>query len=408
MKNRVFLGRERDLDGPYFALAIILSLLGIALIYSARHSVALDGDYYLRQSAWLGMSLLLFLLVIRIPIRFYEVFAYPLYAASILTLVAIFFFGKGAGGAVRWFDLGPFHFQPSEWAKLATVICAARFLSSTHRHSSWYKLSITALICGLPAILILREPDLGTALAFGAIFLAMIIWARIPMWTLALLITPLISLIAVSNTTAWLVFFALLLLALFIVRPGLWASAWMAFLNLVAGVVAPILWNRLHDYQRMRILIFLDPSRDEHGAGYQIIQSKVAVGSGGLLGKGFLAGSQTHLKFLPAQHTDFVFGVLGEEFGLLGASLVLLLFALLVGRGFWFAQRTRNRFAGYLAAGISMIILFHVIVNIGMTLGMFPVTGLPLPFLSYGGSALLALWADVAIVLVVAERWQEY
>jgi rod shape determining protein RodA len=195
---------------------------------------------------------------------------------------------------------------------------------------------------------------------------------------------------------------------LLITRPGLWQSVWLAILNLSAGVAAPILWSRLHVYQQMRIQTFLDPTRDPHGAGYQIIQSKVAIGSGGLIGKGFLAGSQTHLKFLPAQHTDFVYAVLGEEFGFLGTTLVLLLFALLVTRGLWIAQRTRNRFGELVAAGVSTAILFHILVNIGMTLGVFPVTGLPLPFLSYGGSFLAAMWINVAIVLVVAERWQEY
>jgi rod shape determining protein RodA len=217
-----------------------------------------------------------------------------------------------------------------------------------------------------------------------------------------------VSLLAASNIWAWPIYFAVLVAALFITRPGLWPSVWLAILNLAAGVAAPILWNRLHDYQQMRILTFLDPTRDPHGAGYQIIQSKVAIGSGGLIGKGFLAGSQTHLKFLPAQHTDFVYAVLGEEFGFLGTTLVLLLFALLVTRGFWFAQRTRSRFGELVAAGVSTVILFHILVNIGMTLGVFPVTGLPLPFLSYGGSFLATMWINVAIVLVVAERWQEY
>lgn len=408
MKSRLLFGRDREMDTAYVSLALILSLLGVALIYSARYSTIAPSDYYLKQLIWLGLSLVVFLVVIRVPIRLYEVFAYPLYAVAILLLVAVLFFGKGAGGAVRWFQIGPAHFQPSEWAKLATVICAARFLSSTHRHSPWYKLSITALICGLPALLILREPDLGTALVFGAIFLAVVIWARIPVWTLALLVTPIISLIAASNVIAWLTFITLLIIGLLIVRPGLWASVWMALLNLAAGIATPILWNRLHEYQKVRILTFLDPSRDPHGAGYQIIQSKVAVGSGGIIGKGFLSGSQTHLKFLPAQHTDFVFGVLGEEFGLIGATLVLIVFAMLVGRGFWFAKRTRNRFGAFLATGISTVILFHAVVNIGMTLGLFPVTGLPLPFLSYGGSFLMAMWTNIAIVLVVADRWQEY
>jgi rod shape determining protein RodA len=408
MRNRLLFGGGRQLDGVYLLLAIVLSLLGVALIYSARHSAVAGPQYYSKQLLWLAVSMALFLVVLRVPLRFYEVFAYPILTLAFILLIAVLFVGHEAGGAARWFDLGPFHFQPSEWAKLAVVVAAARFLSTAHRHSPWYMLIVTALICGLPALLVLKEPDLGTALVFGAIFLVMVVWAGIRLWTLALLLTPLISLVAASNVYAWLAFFTLLMAALFITRPGFWPSVWMSLLNLAAGIATPLLWNRLHDYQKMRILIFLDPSRDPHGAGYQIIQSKVAIGSGGLFGKGFLAGSQTHLKFLPAQHTDFVFAVMGEEFGLLGATVVLLLFALLIGRGFWIAQRARNRFTSFLAAGVSTLFLFHVIVNIGMTLGMFPVTGIPLPLLSYGGSALLAAWVNIGIVLVVAERWQEY
>jgi rod shape determining protein RodA len=419
VQNRLLFGADRKFDTIYFVTAFVLVAIGIALIFSARYASEGGTPYYERQIAWLLLSLVLFLVILRIPLRFYEVFAYPIFGASIVLLVAVLFLGRGAGGAVRWFDLGPFHFQPSEWAKLAAVMAGARFLSTTHRTSPWYKLSAMAAICGVPALLVLREPDLGTALVFGAVFLGMVAWANIPAWTLALLITPFVSLIAASNVSAptetatadptvWLIFFGLLVLVLIIARPGFWPSVWMVIVNVAAGVAAPLLWNRLHDYQKMRVLIFLDPSRDPQGAGYQIIQSKVAIGSGGIFGKGFLAGSQTHLKFLPAQHTDFVFAVLGEEFGLLGATLVLLLLAVLITRGFWFAQKTRNRFGSFLAVGISSIILFHVLVNVGMTLGMFPVTGLPLPFLSYGGSALLAMWVNIAIVLVVAERWQEY
>jgi rod shape determining protein RodA len=408
MRNPLLLGRDRSFDGSYFALALVLSVLGIALIFSARHALEGPTSYYLRQAVWLGVSLALFLVVVRIPLRFYEVFAYPIYGLALVLLIAVLFMGRGAGGAVRWFDLGVFNFQPSEWAKLATVIAAARFLASGRPQSPWLRLLVLAIICGVPAVLVLREPDLGTALVYGAIFLGLAFWSRVPMWTLAILLTPLVSLLAASNIWAWPIYFAVLVAALFVTRPGLWPSVWLAILNLAAGVAAPILWNRLHDYQQMRILTFLDPTRDPHGAGYQIIQSKVAIGSGGLLGKGFLAGSQTHLKFLPAQHTDFVYAVLGEEFGFLGTTLVLLLFALLVTRGFWIAQRTRNRFGELVAAGVSTVILFHILVNIGMTLGIFPVTGLPLPFLSYGGSFLATMWINVAIVLVVAERWQEY
>jgi rod shape determining protein RodA len=288
------------------------------------------------------------------------------------------------------------------------VIAAARYLSTARPRSPLIKLLVLAAICGLPALLILRQPDLGTAMVFAVIFLGMAVWAQIPLWAMAIFLTPLLSLVAASNVWAWLVYFVILILVLVWWRPGIGLSVGLAVLNLVGGIATPFLWGRLHDYQKMRVLTFLDPARDPHGAGYQIIQSKVAIGAGGLVGKGFLSGSQTHLKFLPAQHTDFVFAVLGEEFGFWGTTLVIALFATLVLRGFFIAGRTRNRFGGYLAAGISTILLFHVLVNIGMTVGLFPVTGIPLPFLSYGGSFLVAMWVLAALVVTVSDRWQEY
>lgn len=408
MRNRLLFGRDRQFDGLYMGLALALSLLGVTLIFSARHSLDGSTDFYLRQLMWIALSLVVFLAVIRIPIRFYEVFAYPIFGLAVLLLVAVLFVGKGVGGSVRWFDFGSVKFQPSEWAKLAAVVAAARFLSSNRPHSPRFKLLILGLICGLPALLVLREPDLGTAMVFGAIFVGLALWSKIPLWSLALLLTPFVSLVAASNVWAWLAYLVILLGALVVVRPGLWPAIGMATMNIAAGISTPFLWSKLHHYQQLRILTFLDPSRDPHGAGYQIIQSKVAIGAGGLLGRGFLEGTQTHLKFLPAQHTDFIFAVLGEEFGFLGTTVTLALFALLVIRGYWFAHRTRNRFGSYVAAGLTSVLLFHILVNIGMTLGVLPVTGLPLPFLSYGGTFLLAIWAQVAIIQVVAERWQEY
>jgi rod shape determining protein RodA len=408
VRSRIIFGAEREVDNIYLITALVLSLLGILLIFSARHSATGDTLYHLRQAQWLLLSVIVFLVVIRIPLRFYEVFAYPILGLAMILLITVLLVGRGAGGAVRWFDLGAFKFQPSEWAKLAVIIAAARFLSSGRPHSPWFKLGVLGLLCGIPALLVMRQPDLGTALVFGAIFLGMAVWAQISVWAMALLLTPVIALIAASNVYALLIFFTILIGILLITRPGLWLSVWMVVINLIAGIATPFLWGRLHQYQKVRIATFLDPTLDPHGAGYQIIQSKVAIGSGGLAGKGFLAGSQTHLKFLPAQHTDFVFAVLGEEFGLWGTTIVLTLFATLVLRGLWIGQKTRNRFGSYVAAGISIVLLFHILVNVGMTLGLFPVTGLPLPFLSYGGSFLLAIWVLVAFVVVVADRWQEY
>ena len=408
MRHRLLFGADREVDSIYAGIVLGLSLLGVLLIFSARHSAAGTESFHLRQLLWLLLSVAAFLVVIRLPLRFYEVFAYPILGIALALLVALFFVGHGAGGAVRWFNLGALKFQPSEWAKLAVVIAASRYLSTARTRSPLVKLLVLGTICVVPALLILRQPDLGTALVFAVIFLGMAVWAQIPLWVMAICLTPLVSMVAASDVEAWLYYFALLILILAWLRPHLGLSVLLIVLNLAGGIATPLLWNRLHDYQKMRVLTFLNPERDPRGAGYQIIQSKVAIGAGGLAGKGFLSGSQTHLKFLPAQHTDFVFAVLGEEFGFWGTTLVIALFAALVLRGYFIAARARNRFGSYLAAGITTILLFHVLVNIGMTVGLFPVTGIPLPFLSYGGSFLLAMWVLAALVVSVSDRWQEY
>jgi len=203
-------------------------------------------------------------------------------------------------------------------------------------------------------------------------------------------------------------FFLIFIILLYRLKPTLIFSVVFLLLNLAFGGITPLVWNHLHDYQKQRIIVFLDPGRDPQGAGYQIIQSKVAIGSGGLLGKGFLQGSQTKLAFLPHQHTDFVFSVLGEEFGLWGGLILIGLFTFLIAKGILIAQKSRNTFASNVAIGLTAILGFQVLINIGMTLGVMPVTGLPLPFVSYGGSSMLLSWMIVGLLLAINARWFDY
>jgi rod shape determining protein RodA len=230
----------------------------------------------------------------------------------------------------------------------------------------------------------------------------------VPLLYLFLIVSPVISLICAFHWISWALFFLLLVFLLHRLRLTFVFSVGFLLLNLAFGMITPLVWNKLHHYQKQRIIIFLDPGRDPQGAGYQIIQSKVAIGSGGIAGKGFLQGSQTKLAFLPHQHTDFVFSVLGEEFGLLGEIVVLGLFALLLVKGILLAQKTRNTFAGNVVIGLVAVIGFQMLVNVGMTLGVMPVTGLPLPFVSYGGSSMLLSWSIVGLLLAINSRWYEY
>jgi len=254
----------------------------------------------------------------------------------------------------------------------------------------------------------MRQPDLGTSLVFFALFLSMLFWAGVPILFLIVLVSPLLSLVCGFHWYTWAPFFLGFLLVLYYLRPGLVFGAFMILLNFAVGTVTSLVWSRLYDYQRLRILTFLDPGQDPQGAGYQIIQSKIAIGSGGTLGKGFLQGSQTKLAFLPMQHTDFIFTVVGEEFGLIGALVILSLFAFLIVRGVLIAKKARNTFASFTAIGVTTIFTFQMLVNIGMVIGVMPVTGLPLPFLSYGGSSMLLSWICVGLLLAICYKWYEY
>ncbi|MGE5693517.1 MAG: rod shape-determining protein RodA [Candidatus Zixiibacteriota bacterium] len=401
-----------EVDRWLWTIGVILSLSGVALIYSSTHMSPnpVEQDLYLKQLFWIVLGLVAFWIVYVLPFRFFEAFAYLFYAAAILALVGVFFLGSTRLGATRWYDLGFLNLQPSELAKIATVFALARFLA----YSSKYETNISKrllpalFLALLPMLLILRQPDLGTSLVFFAIFLAMLFWSSIPAIYLFFIISPALSLLAALHWVSWGLFFILLLVVLYLVRPGGFFSTATVTVNLLAGMIMPLVWNRLHDYQKLRILIFLDPNRDPRGAGYQIIQSKIAVGSGGLLGKGYMGGTQTKLAFLPEQHTDFIFSVVGEEFGFLGVLALLALFGYLIYRGIDYAQKARNSFASFTALGITAVLTFQVLVNVGMTIGLMPVTGLPLPLVSYGGTSMITSWIMLGVLAGIGRRRYEY
>ena len=223
-----------------------------------------------------------------------------------------------------------------------------------------------------------------------------------------LILSPAISLVCAFHLASWVVFILVLIMMLLRSRPRFLATAAIFLLNFAVGIGTPILWRGLHEYQQKRIMVFLNPGRDPLGAGYQVIQSKVALGSGGAWGKGFLHGTQTKLAFLPAQHTDFVFSSFGEQFGFWGSLVLLALLLALILRGVKIAYMARNKFAGLMAMGATAVILFHVVVNVGVSLGIMPVTVLPLPFMSYGGSSLITNMILVGLLLNARFRWQEY
>jgi len=401
----------RDLDWRIISAALFLSMIGILLIMSAQHyadSAYLQG-FYLRQSLWLLIALIAFAVVIHLPLRLFDVSAYLFFGIALSLLVLVLLVGSSRMGATRWLSLGPINLAPSDVAKLALVLALSRFFAYTKLPpASKRRLAFTAILTLIPVMLILKQPDLGTSLVFWIILFALWFWSGLSPVYLILILSPLASLVAASHWLAWALYFAVLLTFLFLSRPGMLFSVLVVVTNLAFGAITPYIWNRMADYQKLRMLTFLDPGRDPRGAGYQIIQSKIAIGSGGVWGKGLLSGSQTRLDFLPERHTDFIFSVLGEEFGLWGSLLVIILFGVIFYRAIRIATRCRSRFASNVVVGAAAVLLFQFFVNIGMTLGFMPVTGLALPFLSYGGTSLVLTWTLIGLIVSADYRWQEY
>lgn len=396
---------------PYLFLpALLLSLVGIVLIFSAlQDSSGHEASSYLRQLVWLAIGLLVFVAVSAIAPRIYENLSSLFYLVALLLLILLFFGGASRLGATRWFSIGPLSLQPSEFAKVAVILLLARYLANRERPQFRVRWAVFSfLMVLLPALLILKQPDLGSSLVVVAVVPGMLFWGGMPITHIALLLSPVVSLLAAFHWLSWAIFMLVLIVTLFVVRPTLRFALWVLATNLAAGIFTPLVWQRLHDYQKMRILTFLNPARDPQGAGYQIIQSKIAIGSGGLFGKGFLEGTQSKLAYLPARHTDFIFSVLGEEFGLLGCLVVLILFSVIVLRGVQVARKARNHFLSLTAFGATTILAFQVLVNVGVTTGLAPVTGLPLPFMSYGGSSMLLSWSLIGLLCLVSYTWQEY
>lgn len=399
----------REYDPLLILSAALLTAAGIILIYAAQYNSPIPAErfHWSRQTTWAIIALFGFVVALKIPLRFHEVFAYVYLGITLVVLAVVLVWGSGAGG--RWIPLGPFNLQPSEIAKLTVLLALSRYLAYLKRPLAGVRPLLTvAAIVGPVTLLVLRQPDLGTALVFLAMTLVLIFWGGVPPVGLFFLLSPIISLVVAFDLIALIVFFAILIGVLALVRPRLLISIGLVALNLTFGAIKPVVWDSLRPYQQQRILIFLNPGADPRGAGYQIIQSKVAIGSGGVWGKGYLEGTQTGLHFLPEKHTDFIFSVCGEEFGFAGSILILGLFGVFLWRTINTAYRARSRFGRFLCGGAVGIVAFQLLVNAGMTVGMMPVTGIPLPFVSYGGTSLVLFWFITGLVSNVSRTWQEY
>jgi len=351
-------------DWTLLGSALLLALLGVAMIYSTGGVSASSWRkmVYLKQSLWILCGLFSLLLAIGINWGTLVRFSYAIYGLALASLLLVALIGKTGMGAQRWIRFGPLSFQPSELAKIALILALAKYLGDRGEQIRRPKqLFIPFLLIFVPVFFVLRQPDLGTAIVLLITGLGMILLFGLP-WRY------------------------------------LFYSATIGLLGF------PFLWTLLREYQRERILAFLDPQHDPLGSGYHIIQSRIAVGSGKLVGKGWMAASQSQLNFLPEHHTDFVFAVSAEQFGFLGSLVVLSLYLLLISRAYLIARQAKDLFSALVASGIVIVITFQVIVNVGMVTGLMPVVGIPLPLMSYGGTSMVAMMIAIGLLLNIRMR----
>jgi rod shape determining protein RodA len=396
-------------DYPTVALALLLSIYGILMVYSAGQTDAPNVAQRLwhYQLVWLCIGLLCAFVVSRASVRLMEWAAWPTYLAVLCLLALLPIFGSGAGTAASssaWLTIHGHRIgQPSELAKLAVVLMLARTLAARKdAPKSLLELWQPALVVGIPWIFVFLQPDLGSSIVFIGIFFAMLFWFGVPWQLLLLVASPGISLILAFSTGIWTAWFLVLIALVWAYKPYLWEGVTVVLANVFMGIAAPLLWDHLKPYQRNRLLVFLDPSSDPRASGYHVIQSQVAIGSGGWLGKGFTLGTQKRLAFLPAQHTDFIFAVVGEELGFIGVTIALTIFLVLFLRCVRIATRANDTFSSLVAFGLTASWFVHVGENVGMTLNLMPIAGIPLPFFSYGGSFMLASWLAIGMLVRIS------
>ncbi|HEX6958343.1 MAG TPA: rod shape-determining protein RodA [Ferrovibrio sp.] len=357
--NDLTLGRKlRDVNWGLLLLITLIASIGFATLYSAGGG-KID-PWADRQMARFAIGVVIMLIISVTDIRLWMRLSYLFYGIAVVLLVAVDVVGRIGMGAQRWLDLGIFSVQPSEIMKISIVLALARYFHGLNYDEvgqiRW--LIVPLFMVLIPVGLVMKQPDLGTAMLLMATAGGVFFFAGVRLWKFA---------VAIAGGAAMM----------------------------------PIAWNFLHDYQRKRVLIFLDPEQDPLGAGYHILQSKIALGSGGFTGKGFLQGTQSHLSFLPEKQTDFIFTMLAEEHGLVGALVLLLLYILLISYSYAIALRSRNQFGRLLAGGITTMMFFYVFINIAMVSGLVPVVGVPLPLVSYGGTAMMTLLVGMGLLIGV-------
>ena len=401
--------RRFPIDWPMVSVALLLSIFGIAFVYSAGQTDIQTGvtKLWRSQLIWFFLSIAAAWVVSRFSVRMLDWLTWPMYGVTIAMLLLLLFIGQGAGTAASsksWLAIGGFRIgQPAELAKITVVLAMAKVLSTFKEPPrSLLELWKPALVVGIPWALIMKQPDLGTGIVFIGFAFAMLFWAGVSWPLLVLVASPVVSLVLAYNTFYWGAWFLLLIALVLWYKPYMYEGIFLVVVNVIFGVFSPMLWETLAPYQQKRLLVFLNPNIDPRLSGYHVIQSQIAIGSGGWFGNGFTMGTQKRRAFLPAQHTDFIFAVVGEELGFLGVTLAIALFGSLFLRVTRIAERSNDSFSSLVAFGLLASWFVHVVENMAMTLNLAPITGIPLPFFSYGGSFMLASWIAVGILLRIS------
>lgn len=353
-----------NFDWPLLGITLLLTSLGVLNLYSASYQFGSGSTpVYIKQSYYILIGLVGILVILQIDYKKLERYAYWIYAFSVLLLVIVLVAGKTGGGARRWIGIGGFSYQPSELMKLSIILALSKYFHNNNKIDGFYlrDLIVPFLLAAVPAALIMKQPDLGTAMILLSIFITMVLFVKVR-----------------------------------------WTSLFIAASCALAGV--PVLWHFMKDYQKKRLLTFIQPEEDALGSGYHIIQSKIAVGSGRILGKGFLSGTQSQLQFLPEHHTDFIFSVLAEEWGFIGSLFVIMGFLFLILWSAGITKECKDRFGSLFSFGVMAMIAWHFLINIGMVIGIFPVVGVPLPFFSYGGSFIITIMVGIGFLLNIRMR----
>jgi len=389
---------------------VVLFIAGLAAIYSSTvNNLAAQGNFQ-KQLVWGAFALIIFFVTYSLPTKLFKVAAVPGYLLSLLFLIVVLVIGKKISGSRSWISIGILGFQPSELAKITTILAMALFLAKSNLNIDTFKDLLFTLAIGLsPVMLILLEPDMGTSLVFLGMIITLIFWKGISSFGLFVVLAPVfVALASLFGMAYFLASLVLIVIVLFIFKKNIFFSGSIFALNLAAGFFTDYVYKALSPHQQKRILAFIDPMTDPLGSGYNSIQAKVAIGSGGLTGKGFLSGHQTQLQFIPEQWTDFVYCVIGEEFGFIGSIIVLGLFFYLFTRILKIAYSSKDEFLSLVAIGILSVYFVHFIVNLGMVVGIMPVIGIPLPFVSYGGSSLLVNMFMLGIVANIYRTRKNY